>query len=57
MDEPTTRSVEHADLLRLYVEQLSEIERIVLDIAKDQLETSFCLEKSIGFIDWCKKNK
>jgi len=43
------------EMLRQYVEQLTEIEQIVLDIAKDQLESSFSLEKSIGFMEWCKK--
>jgi len=43
------------EMLRQYIEQLTEIEQIVLDIAKDQLESSFSLEKSIGFMEWCKK--
>jgi hypothetical protein len=54
MDE-NTRLNEDTHLLRQYVEQLSEIELTVLDIAKDQLDSSFCLEKSTGFIEWCKK--
>jgi len=39
-----------------YLSQLPENEKIVLNIAKDILKTSFNIEKSIGFIEW-KKNK
>ena len=38
-----------------YIAQLSEQERIVLDIAKVHLGSSFDIRKSIGFIEW--KNK
>ncbi len=55
MDENILHSDKDAMLLQ-YTEQLTEIERIVLEIAKDQLESSFCLEKSIGFIEWRKNN-
>ncbi len=55
MDENILHSVKDAMLLQ-YTEQLTEIELIVLEIAKDQLESSFCLEKSIGFIEWLKQN-
>ena len=33
-----------------YVKQLSDIEREALEIAKRQLESSFDMEKSIGFL-------
>lgn len=33
-----------------YIGTLSENEKKVLEIAKDHLQTSFSLEKSIGFI-------
>ncbi len=55
MDENILDADKDALLLQ-YTEQLAEIERIVLEIAKDQLESSFCLEKSIGFIEWRKNN-
>ena len=32
------------------------IEKIALDVAKEQLESSFSIEKSIGFLKW-KENK
>jgi hypothetical protein len=40
-----------------YVAQLSDIEKTVLKIAKEHLETSFSLEKSIGFKTWYAANK
>ena len=39
-------------LLNKYIEQLNEIEKKVLSIAIDHLETSFNLKKSIGFQKW-----
>ena len=38
-----------------YVNQLSEQERIVLEIAREHLGSSFDIRKSIGFIDWKEK--
>jgi len=43
--------------LKEYVAQLSEIEKTVLKIAQEHLETSFSLEKSIGFKTWYLANK
>ena len=43
--------------LKDYVAQLSEIEKTVLKIAQEHLETSFSLEKSIGFKTWYLANK
>ena len=37
---------------QLYIEQLNDIEKIVLKIAEEHLETSFSLENSIGFKSW-----
>lgn len=39
-----------------YIAQLSEQERIVLEIAKAHLGTTFDIRKSIGFQTWKKKN-
>ena len=39
-----------------YLEQLSETEKIALKIAHHQLESSFCLEKSIGFLQFKEKS-
>ena len=38
----------------MYVEQLSEKEKVALDIAKRMLG-SFCLEKTIGYLEFKKK--
>ncbi len=40
------------DLRTEYINQLSAMEKIVLKIAQEHLETSFSLEKSIGFKAW-----
>jgi len=45
------------DSLEKYIESLTDKEKKVLEIAKEYLETSFNLKKSIGFIKWLKKNK
>lgn len=44
-----------SELLLKYVEQLSPREKQVLKIAQEHLETSFSLEKSIGFKLWLNK--
>jgi hypothetical protein len=43
--------------LEAYVQQLSDMEKKVLQIAKEHLETSFSLENSIGFQKWIKSQK
>lgn len=42
-------------LIKKYIDQLSDDEKIVLEIAKKQLKTSFSIEKSIGFLNWLKE--
>jgi hypothetical protein len=44
-------------LVDIYISQLNDIEKKVLTIAKEHLETSFSLEKSIGFKQWLKSIK
>jgi hypothetical protein len=44
------------DELDEYSSNFSDFELKVLEIAKRQLESSFSLEKSIGFLEW-KKSK
>ena len=44
-------------LIDNYISQLNDIEKKVLTIAKEHLETSFSIEKSIGFKQWLKNNK
>ena len=38
-----------------YIESLSKQEKKALEIAKEQLESSFCLEKSIGYLNYLQK--
>jgi hypothetical protein len=41
-------------LVEQYIAQLSPSEKIVYDIARKQLESSFSIEKSIGFLEYVK---
>ena len=45
MDNPEKDYIE-------YINQLTEIENIALKIAREQLQTSFDVKKSIGYIKW-----
>ena len=40
-----------------YISQLSAQEKIVFKIAQEHLESSFDMEKSIGYKEWLLKNK
>ena len=42
------------DPITRYIANLSEIEKQVLEIARTNLESSFCIEKSIGFLEFQK---
>jgi len=44
------------EALEQYVSSLSEIEKLTLEVAKRQLESSFEINKSIGFIKYLKDN-
>ncbi len=52
--ENTSENLEK--LISEYINQLDEFEKIALEVAKEQLESSFTIEKSIGFLKW-KENK
>ena len=43
-------------LLKQYVAQLKPNEKIAMKIAETQLESSFELDKSIGFLTYLNKN-
>ena len=45
------------DIIQMYLNSLTNIEKIALKIAEEDLDTSFNIEKSIGFLNWLKKNK
>ena len=44
-------------LVEQYIAQLTPSEKIVYDIARKQLESSFSIEKSIGFLEYVKSIK
>ena len=48
--ENTTENLEK--ISSEYINQLDELEKIALEVAKEQLESSFSIEKSIGFLKW-----
>tara|TARA_B110000305_G_C18852358_1_gene365086 strand:- start:121 stop:372 length:252 start_codon:yes stop_codon:yes gene_type:complete len=42
----------NTNLIKEYKKSLNELEKKALIIAENNLETSFCIEKSIGFIKY-----
>ena len=44
------------ELLNLYIENFNVYEKVAYQIAKNNLESSYDMEKSIGFIEFLKKN-
>ncbi len=46
-----------SDPIESYLQSLSAIELKALEIAKTQLQSSFSVEKSIGYIEWVKKQE
>lgn len=50
-----TSSMKMEELVAEYISQMDEKDRIAYEIAKDHLETSFDIEKSIGFQDYLKE--
>ena len=58
--DKTTESKNDAEikiLIDKYISQLNDIEKKVFTIAQEHLETSFSIEKSIGFKQWLNNNK
>lgn len=49
MDKTETTNNADEDLVKAYVNQLSDAEKKALEIAKKQLGSSFSLKKSVGF--------
>lgn len=47
--EPTETDVQN------YIAQLTEQEKQIFEIAKTHLETSFDLVRTVGFIEWFKR--
>ena len=55
--EKEKKSPDNKELITKYINTLNDIEKEALNIAKVQLESSFCLEKSIGFLEFKKVNQ
>ena len=51
------KELKDKELVEQYIAQLTPSEKIVYDIARKQLETSFSIEKSIGFLEYVKSIK
>tara|TARA_B000000441_G_C21436480_1_gene174100 strand:- start:21 stop:200 length:180 start_codon:yes stop_codon:yes gene_type:complete len=45
------------ELITEYKESLTEQEKLVLNIASEHLESSFDIEKSIGYLKWLEDYK
>ena len=43
--------------VKKYIDQLNALEKKALNIAIEDLGSSFNIEKSIGYLSWLKKNK
>ena len=43
--------------VKKYINQLNALEKKALNIAIEDLGSSFNIEKSIGYLSWLKKNK
>lgn len=55
--EEKVKKNNNKELIDEYKNQLDEMEKIVLDVAIEQLGSSFSIEKSIGFLKWKEKNE
>lgn len=55
--DDTPREKTLNELLELYIENMNPYERVAYEIAKKNLESSYDMEKSIGFSDFIKENK
>jgi hypothetical protein len=53
--EKSTSNKKYTKDEKAYIASMSEQERMVLSIAQDHLESSFDIERSIGFISWKKE--
>ena len=45
------------ELMKKYIESMNDKERVAYEIAKDHLQSSFDLVKSIGYKKFAEKNK
>jgi hypothetical protein len=46
------------ELIQQYIDEMTSMEKLVMEIARDHLESSFSIENSVGFVTWLReKNK
>tara|TARA_X000000950_G_scaffold32747_1_gene35203 strand:+ start:3069 stop:3260 length:192 start_codon:yes stop_codon:yes gene_type:complete len=50
------KSVKNSISVKEYIKTLTDMELQTLEIAIDHLESSFNIEKSIGYVKWLKNN-
>ena len=55
--KPSEPEVIEEDPINIYLSSLNSSDRIVMEIAKDHLGTSFCMEKSVGFVEFLSSRK
>ena len=55
--ELANKELANKELVEQYIAQFSPSEKIVYVIAQKQLESSFSIEKSIGFLEYVKSIK
>tara|TARA_Y100000389_G_C17398756_1_gene484095 strand:+ start:118 stop:309 length:192 start_codon:yes stop_codon:yes gene_type:complete len=55
MESKIKSKLSNDELIKLYIESLTKLEQKALIIAQQQLESSFNIEKSIGFIKFKEK--
>ena len=56
-NEVANNEVANNEVVEQYIAQFTPSEKIVYEIARKQLESSFCIEKSIGFLEYVKTVK
>ena len=56
MEKQTENNLD--ELIQQYIDEMTSMEKLVMEIARDHLESSFSIENSVGFVIWLReKNK
>jgi len=51
-DSTLCKTDKEITLVDTYIKQLSATETQIMHIAKNHLETSFCIQRSVGYNEW-----
>ncbi|MEX0598422.1 MAG: hypothetical protein WD512_18185, partial [Candidatus Paceibacterota bacterium] len=43
------------NLIKQYIDEMTPMEKIIMELAEEHLETSFCIEHSVGFVTWIRE--